>query len=269
MDRRILGAGLVAGIVAACIEPGAELMGEAAHDAGVLLADAGTEMMIQRPISAPVPYPTGPRMLADAAIEAGRALQEAGRMMGPDAGPGIKMGGRDAQAQALPAERLPRPHWVLRDGDDTPLEAEVYPTLRPLRFSAVAHECVTITHMGQRHIGLAYRLATGKIDSACGSYTPADSWRDSTWAYFTKPDCTGQAYAIGGGWLITEVAKRFYYTDGPADTQVDKYYRWDETTETCRATTSSQGQDLWAFKEVPTYVVNLLDKPPYSLELTY
>lgn len=216
----------------------------------------------------------GLQILADAGVEAGGAMKDAGVAIG-EAGSHAQAQGGSGDSGASAGDGLPRAHWILRDRNGTPVQAAdlgpVWSTAGRLtrpRFTAVHGDCVQIGTMGQREIGLAYSLATGKLDG-CETYAPTTTWREAFATYliaFTTSSCDGAGYSMIGGNHVQRVGSTYYYVDG-APTHVATYYTWNGST--CTAVSPAGGRDIWAFKPVPQDVVNLLPAAPYALELAY
>jgi len=266
MQKQTVAAGLVAGIVAACSGPGMNAIGSVMEDAGEAMSEAGRGARDAGPSS----RDGGVSPMSDAGTmlrDAGEMIADAGREL-RDAG-GVADGGSDASAQA-PGDGLPNPRWVLRDKAGDAVEADVYPVYDPARplFNSQPQTCVSLNYFGQRSIQLSYRLSNGMIDH-CGTGLDAATWRDAGFVYFTDAACNGQAYYTGRIGAI-KVGAIHYYADGaPSITKAPTYYLWTKATSVCTAFNPAAGLDLWAFKPVPSDVLSLLSKPPYTLELVY
>lgn len=248
-------------VVAACGGAAADGIGEAMRDAGERLEDAGDAM-----------HDAGMRMLADAGVSTGGAVADAGGAV-KDAGEALTDAGT-AQAQEA-GDGLPRLHWVLRDKDGTPVQADGGPIwsaaarANPPRFTDAHGDCAWVSIHGRRAIGLSYSLATGKLDG-CEQYAPQASWRDAavkwnSWVAFTTPTCDGPAYSPQGS-ATTQVLRIngvHHYADG-APTAVQQTYQW--TGSQCIV---SLVREVWAYKPIPQDVVNLLPDAPYTYEITY
>lgn len=243
-------------VVAACGGAAMDGVGEMMRDAGETLVDAGNAM-------------------ADAGAH---AMAQAGAG-GAGAGGASGTGGDDGSGNGGPTpaedDGVPRPHWVLRDKDGEPVQAHVggpgwstTAAVSKSRFTNAHGDCVWISQMGQREIGLAYSLATGKLDN-CGS-KPAASWREaSSTTYligFATSACDGDGYSLTGGDHVQRIGSTHNYVDG-APTRMTTYYVWNGIS--CEEKTLAAGRDLWAFKQIPADVQNLLPAAPYSLELAY
>jgi hypothetical protein len=214
----------------------------------------------------------GMQLLIDAGVVTGGAAGRgvAGSVAATkDASTGM---GSDAKAQEPTGDGLPRPHWVLRDKNGDAVQAEVYPGYAydtyVQHFTTVNPLCVSISFMGARSIGLPYKLSTGKLDGCEGS-PPVASWRDWPSAYFVTATCNGAGYYIGPYFSGIKVGSTYYHADGPATMHVATVYSWNAQTSMCTAYTPANGQDVWAYKPVPSDVVNLLPNPPYTMELVY
>lgn len=160
--------------------------------------------------------------------------------------------------------------WVLRDDDGQAIEAVVYPTCstQPCSqdFGDFSYDCVSIAYAGQSRINLAYRLTDGKPQGCSVNY---DEWRDVPSLFFTNDTCTGQPYTAGETRL--QVDGTIYYT-----TPHDPYqapatvYVWNASTQACiPLDNSNETYRLYPYKEVPSWVVELLPDAPYSLTLEY
>lgn len=266
-------AGFVAAIALACGEAAKDAAGDMMRDAGDAIADAGESMR-----------DAGMSMLADAATGTGHALRDAGTAV-MDAGHGAHSkdgggahstdsGSGDAHAQEASGDGLPRPHWILKDKDGNPVQADVYPgySARVTKFSEIAPECVSVSYIGKRSVGLGYLLATGTlaVQSDC-VYGVANyaTWRDGPYRIFADAACQGDPYYLG---VLSgvKIGGTFYYADGdPSIVKAATYYQWNTTSSTCVAVSPANGQDLWMLKPVPADIVSLLPDAPYSMELVY
>jgi hypothetical protein len=234
--KQALIAGVVAGVVVACAEPAAEIVGDMMNAAGR----------------------TGMQVLNDAGIAM------------PDASPEKRTIGSDAKAQEPAGDGLPRAHWVLRDADGEAVQADVYPgyEIYAVRFSESMLPCVTVSYKDKRSIGLSYRLLTGKLDG-CETYPPTATWRASPYVRFADSGCQGTPYLYFNAAIVLKIGSTYYYTEGQASTHAATYYQWDAETSTCTASSPVAGIDLWAFKPVPNEIVNLLPDAPYTMAIVY
>jgi hypothetical protein len=276
MKKHTVTAGIIAGVVVACSGPGLDAMGGMMHDAGHAVAGAGGSLAnAGRGMLAGSSGSAG-QLIADASVDAGKVLQDAGQMLS-DAGLTIANAGHSAidsgKAQEA-GDGLPRAHWILRDKDGTPVKADVYPAYSQThpKFTESAPECVSVSYLGKRTIGMAYSLSTGHLSkySECPSGLPdAATWRESPYGYFLDAACSGQAYGPGASYTIA-IGGVYYYSDGTGITSKPAtYYSWNKTMGMCQAVTNTGGLDLWMFKQVPADILNLLPSAPYSVELVY
>lgn len=260
--RQTLWAGLIAGVVIACAEPAAEVMEEMMGAAGSGLKDAGMQLLIDAGM---VTGGVAGSSVAGRGV-AGRGV--AGNVAATkDAATGM---GSDAKAQEPTGDGLPRPHWVLRDKNATPVQAEVYQIgVNAIRFTEQVADCVIVGRAQMRDISLYYKPSTGKIPTGaegCANYVSGSTWRDV--AVFSDAQCNASAYGRSQSSTV-KVGSTWYYTDGAATLHVATYYQWNADTSMCTVVTPTNGQDLWAFKPVPADIVNLLPNPPYTMELVY
>lgn len=305
MHKHAVVGGIVAAVVLSCTGPGMEAAGRAMHDAGEAMAgiggaiaDAGRELGGRGGVGGSggraaaggggrasgglggtggALRGAGGRMLSNVGgmlAVAGRAVSDAGGALASAGQSAGGSGASGAQAQE-PNDGLPRAHWVLRDKDGTPVKADFYVYDEPKDFFADASvDCVSVQYFGNRYIaGQYYRLS----DGAFGICYPNAIYRSQSWrlhplAFFGPNDdaCNGQALSTSRfGSLPIEVGGAYYYTDGAPSVTATTYYRWNQTSQKCELQTSATPTSLWAFKPVPADVLNLLNKPPYTVELVY
>ena len=228
------------------------------RDAGEALAGAGASM-----------GGAGAGMLSTA----GNAVAGAGRALaGAAAGSGGTAG---AKAQESTGDGLPRPHWVLRDKDGAPVQAEVQPGYaKTVRFASGGETCVWIEHAGTRAIQLGYDLTSGKVAkwSECSrgsSVTDGADWHAIIIAY-ADDACAGTTYqSTTRAELMPMVNGVLYYTSEDAAPSSATLYAWNAAQSKCEAAPNSMPINFRAMKPVPSEVVNLLPNAPYTLELVY
>jgi hypothetical protein len=253
MKKSTVAAGCIAGVVAACSGAGLEAIGDTMHDAGHAMAGVGGSL------EAAGGFVAGAGHLI---AGAGSSLAAAGSSLVA----GGSAGASGAKAQESTGDGLPRPHWVLRDKNGTPVQADVYPrwpTNAP-PFATGGETGVAINYSGRKSIGLIYNLATGKLATSTevsGGLQAAATWRDtSTW--FLDSACQNSP-VFASRYYTLAVANTVYYAANLA--AAGTVYQWDG--HACTATT---GTTTWyAMTPVPADVANLLPNPPYTLELVY
>jgi hypothetical protein len=270
--KRAIWAGLLAGIVVACAEPAAEMVGEMMQVAGHGMLDGG------------LAGAGGANAMADAGkLDAGKldaavadAMVDAAHML-IDAGHWLNDGGppSDAGAQEPSGDGLPRGHWVLRDSHGQALNVLALAWRGAgyqARFTNNAGDCVYIQWFSSREINLAYQLSSGTIataDHCIGGVDSGASWRDpvvQSRVVFHDSSC--QTPASTSSLATVQIGGSYYYTDG-APMHVASYYTWDQTTQICAPYAPTAGADLWLFKPMPALVVNLMPDPPYTFEVVY
>lgn len=295
LTRQTVMAGCIAGAVVACGGAGIEGIGNTMRDGGEALAGIGGAMVgealagaggaaagrssappgaeAERSVTAGSGGAAGARAAIGGMLAAaGSAIAQAGRSMaGAAAGSGGSVAGAAAQEPA--ADGLPRPHWVLRDKSGAPVEADVQ---AGYGFSTVGFgskpDCVSITHAGQRRIGLAYMLDTGKIalSNECmqGSVTAEQAtWRPgSVWIF---SDATCETPITYGPYYTVAIGGKLYHSATGAPQVPSTIYRWNADHATCDPAANASGVRYWAFAPVPQDVIDLLAQPPYTLELAY
>jgi hypothetical protein len=250
-----------------------EAVGDTMRDAGAAVAGAGGDLA-----------EAGRRMVAGvggvghAAVGgaagrvvagAGGAIAAAGRAVGAAgtalAGSGGHAGSAGVTAQDVPAaDGLPRPHWVLRDRDGTPMQADVLPGYAPaaLAFTATP-DCVYVQYAGPRRVGVGYMLATGAPATTAECSLSGVGAGVST---YLDAQCT--AAADSARHVKAMVAGQLQYAGGAVVTPAT-YYRRNTTTQACEAAANPGGTKLYPYVPVPADVAGLLALPPYTLEIVY
>jgi hypothetical protein len=268
MKKSTVAAGCIAGVVAACSGAGLEAIGDTMHDAGHAMAGVGGSLEA-----------AGSGMSAGAGGMVGELVAGAGHLMA-DAGASVAAAGSSlvaggsagssgAKAQESAGDGLPRPHWVLRDKNGTPVQAAVSPQ-RPAgspRFASGTELGVWINDYGSKSIGLTYKLATGKPadeNELPGGILTVATWHETSDRFLDAACQTSPVFATR--YTVVSVANTLYYaTDAaPAGT----VYLWDGRTCTVPGG-GGGGGTRYTMTPVPAEVANLLPNPPYTLELAY
>jgi len=261
MKKSTVAAGCIAGVVAACSGAGLEAIGDTMHDAGHAMAGVGGRL------EAAGGFVAGAGHLI---AGAGSSVEAAGSALAA----GGSAGASGAQAQEAVGDGLPRPRWVLRDKDGTPVQADVTPSyaLSSPRFESTP-DCVHMNHLGQRRIGLTYTLSAGALgkhiaDPCSGLAAEQAAWRPATNWLFADKDCTVPV-TYGPSYVVSIGGKLFHSGTAPLTPTPTMVYGWSNSTEQCVENTPVAGTKYWAFAPIPTDVLNLLPNPPYTLELAY
>ena len=211
----------------------------------------------------------------------GGALAQAGQTMlgggtggrsGAPSSAGSSAGTGSVAAQEPTGDGLPRPHWVLRDKNGTPVPGELGPYFDQhgkYFTTAPTPVCFWLSMLGHRSIGLSYMVATGKIAGTgeCPGGLPTVADWHVLGSYYLDTTCTGTAYASGANGAVMAVAGTAYYHDALGQSYAN-VYKWNTNTQKCELLTSNPGA-LTTWTQVPADIVTLLPNAPYSLELVY
>lgn len=180
----------------------------------------------------------------------------------------------DGEDEEEPEIGIPRPHWVLWDKDGNSVNADVYPS-DPLsqeknRFEP-SYSCVYIYFLDDKRLYFVYNLGTGNISAQC--YNPiyiSDTWKENINTYFLDDNCNGSTYSNTGSVYaqILIVSGIVYYVDGHPDIENPSvYYKW--VNDECHEYKNTNEDNFWAYKPVPSWVLNALPDAPYTLSLEY
>lgn len=171
------------------------------------------------------------------------------------------------------------PGWVLRDRRGWSVAALVGPAFanastwsnpKLARFGARPRECVLVEYLGQEHIDLRYALATGHPEP-CYEETP---WQGGNRHWLDRA-CEEQAYVptlvdsfFAAPILVDRVL--WYATERSVSVGDAHVYRWDFASNQCvRVPAAERPAELWPYKRVPKWALELLPDAPYTLTLEY
>jgi hypothetical protein len=277
-SKQTVFAGCIAGVVAACGGAGLEGIGDTMREAGEALAGVGGSMVAGSGGASGSAAGVGGsvamrRTVGGMLAAAGSSVAHAGRAMaGAAAGSGGGVAG--AAAQEPQADALPRPHWILRDKHGTPMQVDATPGYADTTPGfGVQPDCVSITHAGQRRIGLGYMLSTGKVAlpgecNATGVYDQRPSWRSSG-ALWSFADAQCETPLATSAVFIVAIGDQLYHSQTGAPTVPSTLYRWVSESATCEAFANTSNARMWTWAPMPSEVAGLLSQAPYTLELAY
>jgi hypothetical protein len=181
------------------------------------------------------------------------------------------------------APQLPNPRWILWDADGNAVSALISPLCEPSDsgacgqppdfFEPWSYNCVYVGALGNTTVSIKYDLSTGLIGECAKSQL-------SLGHIFADPDCTGQEYAAGawagyGGRALFLRDSAIHYAQPSGVVQLDPAYGFYPTglpdgdgLPTCAALPYGP-QQAYPLVPLPEEIVNLLDNPPYTIELVY
>jgi hypothetical protein len=197
---------------------------------------------------------------------------------------------QDASSDTSPCTRGPR--WVLRDKHGTAVPALVepscglgYATVRCRGATdfgpSIGYPCVRVIDFDGQYVNVGYELASGMIQPCQGGFWDQDlKWSDADWVVYADASCTGIRYSGTnsekyGGLEFTEaqalnrIEGKLWSASGTGCIQ-SSYTNWRlDSQGTCIYDEGSENFTVCPYQEVPSWVINMLSNPPYTLGVEY
>ncbi|WAS91911.1 hypothetical protein [Nannocystis punicea] len=133
-----------------------------------------------------------------------------------------------------------------------------------VEFGLYEFSCVYINFLDTDYIGVVYELATGNPKPCYKNYA---SWKEAS-PYFKDANCTqAVGYTLPGyPPSVLQVSGTLFYVTGNSPI-VTPTYTWNAMQNTC--VMNNVELEFHEYKPVPSWVLEIMDSPPYSMVLEY
>ena len=158
--------------------------------------------------------------------------------------------------------------WTLYDKDAMFVKAIASPTTYAgsgnVEFGTYEFSCVYINFWDTDYIGMIYELTSGNPKPCYKNYA---SWKEAS-PYFKDANCTqGAGYTLPGyPPSVLQVNGTLYYVT-TNNLPVAQIYTWNAMQNTCMV--SNVALEFYEYKQVPSWTLEIMDAPPYSMVLEY